>query len=191
MKQARKLLAIPSAVLALAATALISPASAQVTNDGVTFTSSFTGNILTLEIDAAGRINGWADALTIGALQIKNVGTFDSVVFNGPGVASSWTVFDTELDADGCTGGSHAGMNACASGSQLTLSDNMIFTYTFTGAGLDLTNPHVKVNFFGSGPDKVGSLLSMNVSSVPEPSSYAMMFLGLGLLGALKRFSRK
>jgi hypothetical protein len=191
MNRARKLIALPVAVLALSASALIAPASAQVTMDGVTFTSSFTGNILTIEIDAAGRIAGWADALTIGALQVKNVGTFDSVTFMGPGAASGWTVFDTELDANGCTGGSHAGMNACASGTQVTLTDDMIFTYTFTGAGLDLTNPHVKVNFFGTGPDKVGSLLSMNVPAVPEPSSYAMMLLGLGLLGGVKRLIRK
>ena len=36
-----------------------SMAHAQLTFDGVTFTTSFSGNVLTVEIDAAGRSGGW------------------------------------------------------------------------------------------------------------------------------------
>jgi hypothetical protein len=171
---------------AAAATAAVS-SHAQVTMDGVTFSSAWSGNVLTIEIDAAARTGGWADALTIGALQVKNIGTFTGVSMTGPGAASGWSILAEELNANGCNGGSHAGMNACASGTWVPLGDNMVFEYTFTGAGLDLTNPHVKVNFFGSGPDKVGSLLSMNVPAVPEPSSYAMLAIGLALLGFMGR----
>lgn len=179
--------AILSTLIGVGAATAAGTSSAQVTMDGVTFNSTWVGNVLTIEIDAAARVGGWADALTIGALQVKNIGTFTGVTMTGPGAASGWTIVANELSANGCGGGSHAGMNACASGTWVPLADNMIFEYTFTGAGLDLTNPHVKVNFFGTGPDKVGSLLSMNVSAVPEPSSYAMLLLGLGLLGFMGR----
>jgi hypothetical protein len=46
----------------------------------------------------------------------------------------------------------------------------------------------VKVNFFGdSGDRKVGSLLSQNISPVPEPQAYAMLFGGLAVIGAIGR----
>jgi hypothetical protein len=181
---------IMAGTLGIAALAAAGGSAAQVTMDGVTFSSSWSGNVLTIEIDALARTGGWASATTIGALQVKNVGTFDSVTMTGPGAASGWSIVANELEAGGCGGGLHAGMNACASGTWVPLDDNMVFVYTFTGAGLDLTNPHLKVNFFGTGPDKVGSLLSMNVPAVPEPSSYAMLLLGVGLLGFMGRRSR-
>ncbi|WP_167758656.1 PEP-CTERM sorting domain-containing protein [Zemynaea arenosa] len=170
----------------------IGGAQASETFQGVTFTTSYVGNVLTVEIDAAARNGDWALATTIGALQVKDVGTFDSVSMTGPGAASSWAISPLELDANGCMGGSHVGMNACASGTHVALTDDMIFTYTFTGTGLDLTDPHLKVNFFvGDNDQKVGSLLSENIAAVPEPGEYAMLLGGLAVIGlALKRRAR-
>lgn len=181
--------------LALGAASLgaSSAAYADVTYDGVTFTTSWSGNELTVEIDAAGRTGGWADALTIGSLEVKGIGTFDSVSLAGPGDASSWTIVANELNANGCVGGAQGGRNACAFGSHIGLTDDMIFKFTFGGDNLDLTNPHLKVAFYGDGDRKVGSLLSVDVptSPVPEPGEYAMLLAGLGVLGMVAHRKRK
>lgn len=178
-----------SLALALAAGFAASASAGTLTYQGVTFTSSFTDNVLTLEIDAAHRTGDWANATMIGALQLKDVGRFDSVALTAaPGGASNWTLSSSELNANGCAGGAHVGMGLCYSGKHIALTDNMVFQFTFTGGAQDLTSPHVKVNFFdGDGGRKVGSLLSENIAPVPEPQTYAMLFGGLAVMGALAR----
>ena len=158
---------------------------------GVSFTSSWTDNVLTLEIDAAHRTGDWATATTIGALQLKDIGSFDSVsLSSAPGGAANWTLSSNELNANGCGGGAHVGSGLCFSGQHIALSDDMVFKFTFNGSATDFSSPHLKVNFFdGDGGRKVGSLLSENIplAPVPEPQTYAMMLGGLALLGAMAR----
>lgn len=181
------------AVAALFSAGLAASASAgTLTFQGVTFTSSFSGNVLTLEIDAAHPTGDWSTATTIGALQIKDIGTFDTVTLTAaPGAAIGWTLSPDELNANGCDGGAHPNQSACYYGTHVALTDNMIFQYTFTGANTNFTSPDVKVNFFvGNDTTKVGSLLSMNIPAVPEPQTYAMLFGGLTVLGALARRRR-
>lgn len=43
----------------------------------VSFTSSWTDSVLTLEIDAAKRTGDWSKATAIGALQLKDIGNFE------------------------------------------------------------------------------------------------------------------
>lgn len=184
--------------LKLAATALLTAgftataSAGTLTYQGVTFTSSYVGNVLTLEIDAANPLGDWATASTIGALQIKDIGTFDSVsLAEAPGAALGWALSPDELNANGCDGGSHPNQSACYYGAHVGLTNDMIFQFTFTGANTNLTSPDVKVNFFvGDDTTKVGSLLSMNLPAVPEPQTYAMLFGGLTVLGALARRRR-
>lgn len=188
IKRAISISAIAAASLAA------SSAYAQLTYQGVTFSPSWSGNTLTLEIDAANPTGDWATATTIGALQVKTVGSWDSVVFSGPGAAAGWTVLPNELSANGCDGGSDGNQRACAFGTHVPLTDNMIFTYTFTNLSQVTQNPNpfVKVNFFtGEGGDKVGSLLSMEVPVIPEPSTYAMLLGGLGILALARRNAKK
>jgi hypothetical protein len=181
-----------SATVLLAACVTASASAGTLTYQGVTFTSSFSGNVLTLDIDAAHPSGDGVAATAIGALQVKGVGMFDRVNLTAaPGAAMAWSLSPDELNADGCSGGAHPDMGACFSGAHIALTDNMIFQFTFTGAGTNLTAPEVKVNFFaGDGQKKVGSLLSMSIPAVPEAQTYAMLFCGLTVLGALARRHR-
>lgn len=177
--------------IATAALGLSTGASAQTTFQGVTFTPSFSGNVLTIELDAANPTGDWSDAVGIIALQVKDVGSWTSVDFSGPGAASSWTVSPNELSAIGCDGGSGGNQRACAIGAEVALTDDMLFTYTFTGGMQDFTSPQIKVIFVDAAGEKTGSLLSMNVPAIPEPSTYAMLLGGLGLLAVARRNAKK
>jgi hypothetical protein len=175
--------------LALAAGFAASASAGTLTFQGVTFTSSWTANVLTLEIDAAKRSGDWASATTLGALQLKDIGSFDSVsLTSAPGGASNWTMSSNELSANGCSGGAHVGTSLCYSGQHIALTDDMVFQFTFAGGAPALGEPHVKVNFFnGDGDRKVGSLLSQTIAPVPEPQTYAMLAGGLMLFGVVAR----
>ena len=133
------------------------------TLDGVTFTSSWSGNVLTLEIDAARRSGGWSGATGLAALAIKGVGTYSSVsVSGGPGGTDAWKLSTSELKASGCSGTSNgaAGSRMCFYGQQIALADDMVFKFTFAGASVATNEPHVKVEFVNAQGTKVGSLLS-------------------------------
>jgi hypothetical protein len=181
-----------AAILALTAGVAASSQAGSLTYQGVTFTSSWSGNLLTLEIDAAKRSGDWLEATSIGALQLKDLGSFSDVTLvSAPGLAANWTLSSNELNANGCAGGSHAGRSLCFSGERVALADNMVFQFSFSGGAPELEAPHLKVNFFGEGERKVGSLLSQAIAPVPEPQTYAMMLGGLGLVGWMARRKRK
>lgn len=178
----------------LGAGAIASAQAGTVEFQGVDFTSSWSGNVLTLEIDAANPTGSWAGATSLGALQLKDLGSFDSVSLTAaPGGAANWTLSSNELNANGCSGGGHAGASLCYSGAHVALTNDMVFQFTFSGGNVDPTSPQLKVNMFGAdGDKKVGSLMGEHlvVSAVPEPQTYAMMLGGLGLLGFMARRKR-
>lgn len=181
-----------AAILALTAGVAASSQAGSLTYQGVTFTSTWSGNLLTLEIDAAKRSGDWLEATSIGALQLKDLGSFSDVTLvSAPGLATNWTLSSNELNANGCAGGSHAGRSLCFSGERVALADNMVFQFSFSGGAPEPEAPHLKVNFFGEGERKVGSLLSQAIAPVPEPQTYAMMLGGLGLVGWMARRKRK
>jgi hypothetical protein len=188
MKTLFKRIIGPMAVAASLCLAAGGASAGVLTFQGVTFTTSFSGNVLTLEIDAAAPTGDWATATTLGMLGIKDVGSFSSVALtSAPAGALSWLINTNELSANGCVNGANP-MKICSFGTHVALTDNMVFEYTFTGGTQDFTSPHLKVGFFvGDDPDKVGSLLSQNIPLVPEPATYGMLLAGLGLVGALTR----
>ena len=161
-------------------------AIAQETHHGVTFTPTWSGNVLTLEIDAANPTDTWEDATMLGALQVKEVGTWTSLTITGPD-AGTWTLSPNELTANGCAGGSGGGMRACYSGPGIALTDDMIFTFTFTGGVQDLTYPHIKVNMLDAEGEQIGAVSIGRVHAIPEPATYAMLLGGLGVVMLARR----
>ena len=148
-----------------------------ITQDGVVFTSRFTGNVLTLEIDAARRIGGWAGAMAIDALAIKTVGSFEDVKMSSS-TGASWALSSAELNASGCAAkgkGKSEGTRLCYGGNAVPLADNMLFTFVVEGNPV-LSAPHLKVHFVNASGAKVGSLLSMDfpwqaeVKPMPAPA---------------------
>jgi len=179
----------------LGAGTLASAQAGTLAYQGVDFTSSWSGNVLTLEVDAANPIGSWAGATSLGALQLKDLGSFDSVALTAaPGGAANWTLSSAELNANGCSGAGQASTSLCYSGTHVALTDDMVFQFTFSGDHVDPTSPQLKVTMFGAdGNRKVGSLMGEHlvVSAVPEPQTYAMMLGGLGLLGFMARRKRR
>jgi hypothetical protein len=183
-----------SALALLLAAGWASSASAGVlTYDGVTFTATRTGSTLSIEIDAAHPSGGWANAKTIGAIQVQGVGKFDSVsLTQAPGAASGWAFVGRELGGGGCAGGLQPDKFACYSGTHVALADDMIFKFAFTGTKFDLGDPSLKVLFFDADGKKNGSLLSQNIETstgteVPEPATTALILGGIGLMGLARR----
>lgn len=165
------------------------------TYQGVTFTTTFAGNVLTLEIDAAHPNGDWLDARTMGAVGIKDIGTFSSVqLMQAPGAAAGWMFSTDELNANGCESGGQATRTVCYEGAHVNLQDDMVFKFAFTGGVQDFASPHLKVNFFDADGKKAGTLLSMNVppgdtppTPVSEPGTAGMMMGGLALAGLMAR----
>ncbi|QOY93078.1 PEP-CTERM sorting domain-containing protein [Massilia sp. UMI-21] len=181
-----------SALFLLFAATAGSASAGVITQDGVVFTTTYTGKVLTLEIDAAGRTGGWAGATAIDALGIKTIGNFDNVTMASPGGAA-WTNASTELNAAGCgrsSGGkakTAGGGRLCYTGSAIELADNMVFTFTFDGTPT-LSAPHLKVHFVNAAGSKVGSLLSMDfpwqAETVPTPPASGGQQGGAGASGS-------
>lgn len=162
---------IRKTVLALAAAAGLSSAQAGVlTYQDVVFTTTWANNVLTLEIDAAQHSGDWSRATTIGALSIKEIGSFQSVqVTAAPKGVELWKMSARELTANGCSGGggkNREKTSLCLTGTPVALTDNMVFSFAFTGAP-DLDEPHLKVNFLDASNNKIGDLLSKTIASTP------------------------
>ena len=186
-----------------------------ITQDRVVFTSTYVGNVLTLEIDAAKRSGGWAAASAIDALAIKTIGGFSDVSMSSS-TGADWSLLPGELNARGCAPakgkpGATAQTRLCYTGAGVSLADTMVFTFSFTGAP-SLSAPHLKVHFVDANGAKVGSLLSLDFpwqaagmpsgsqavieqpttdialpAHVPEPFTPGLMAAGLAMLAAARR----
>jgi hypothetical protein len=171
---------IPFRHLALAGllgAASLAPAHAGLlTYQGVTFTSAWSGNVLSLEIDAASHTGDWAKAQGLAALEVDGIGNYTSVsVSAAPSGAKSWATSSSELKAKGCSGATsgQAGSRLCFYGQQIALTDNMVFSFTFKGSDIKAVDPHVKVEFVNSKGGKVGSLLSQTLPASPKTGTTA------------------
>ena len=164
-----------SMLLAALAGAVIAPAHAGLlTYQGVTFTSSWSGNTLTLEIDAANHGGDWAKARGLAALELDGIGEYTGVsIVAAPKGTTGWTTSGSELNAKGCSGTTNgqAGSRLCFYGQQIGLADDMVFSFTFSGNAVQAVDPHVKVEFVSSKGGKVGSLLSQTLPASPNTNT--------------------
>lgn len=205
-----KPLQIAAATLLLAAGA--AHATSVVSSQGVTFSyDALDADSFTLRIQNAPAATGnWGPATHLGFLALKDLGSFATLssvqVSLNTGASTAWSFTTGELTGQGC-GRSKANGAAgfCIDAPQdLPLSNDMLLTVNLQGTGIQLSSdgtPHLKVGFTalsanGNRPASyalVGDLLSQPmatsgvVSSVPEPSSVAMLCLGLAVLGAASR----
>jgi hypothetical protein len=163
--------------------AFVTPATANtLTFQGVTFETLASGNSLQLTITSAltGGTGNWANVNYLKAFEIKDIGNVTGATLAG------WTtnVNNGLANAAGCTTGGTPG--ACFyQATAVPLTDSMSFKIDFVGTNLNFNSPSLKVQFLTGINDKnaTGSLLSQTIPAIPEPEIYAMMGIGLGLLG--------
>ena len=149
----------------------------------------------TLHINETGYTGG---GLYLGSLAF-NVGDSNFTSFtllSSPDGVSNWTYVPGGLNASGCnsTGTpwaciqstSNSGLGYNISNLSAHADDQYVFEFkgvTLTSAGVSLKAQYVDAN-----NNKMGSLISLPVvSPVPEPETYAMLLVGLGLIGFTAR----
>ena len=173
--------------IAAVVVAFVTPATANtLTFQGVTFETLASGNTLQLTVSNAlnGGTGNWADVNYLKAFEIKGIGNVTGATLAGWAV----NVNNGLASAAGCTTGGTPG--ACFSqSSAVALNDSMNFTINFTGTNLNFDAPHLKVQFLTGQYDSkaTGDLLSQTIPAIPEPEIYAMMAVGLGLMGWVAR----
>jgi hypothetical protein len=201
----RQLALAPIAAVVMALSAPVNSASNSLTFQGVTFESTvMDSDTLSFSIlNATSATGNWAGINYLKAFEIKNIGNVTAAIIS----PNNLTPVDRNLNANGCGGpAGSAGLCFLAS-TPIALTDLMTWTIDFTGTNLNLygvtagsdptkadygiTGPHLKVDFYASATQSkaTGDLLSMNLSPspVPEPEIYAMLSIGLGLMGWVGR----
>jgi hypothetical protein len=173
--------------------AVAAPTPTSLTVDGAVYTMTDVLNsahdyTFTLNIDLAGYTGGGS---YLRALAF-NPGNFTSFsLHNTPDGAGSWNYKPGGLDASGCN--NHGAPWACITDTANSGKGYKITPYTshpddkyvFEFKGITLTDAGVslKAEYVNTEGKHVGRLISLPLSPVPEPETYAMLLAGLGLVG--------
>ena len=105
-----------------------------------------------------------------------------------PGSFSDWSVNPGGLSASSSCNGSGASwvciQNTSGYGLNiLPLASNSSLQFMFDFTGVTNNGLSLKAYYSDANGNKTGSLISLPVSPVPEPETYAMLLAGLGLIG--------
>jgi len=148
---------------------------------------------ITLGVDTSGYTGGGSFLDQI-ALKVSNSLSGASLVA-APGGIASWTLVPGGINASGCSGS--GGGFECADSVILGNTAvggiySWVFDLTMDNGALftGLNQASVKGRFVDALGNKIGDLVSENItltSPVPEPEIYAMMGVGLALMGWVGR----
>ena len=159
---------------------------------------------ITLGVDTNG-YNGTGSFLDQVALKVSS-SIVSASLFSAPGGTSAWSLASGGLNASGCSGS--GGGFECANSLSILNSGKGVAINPGNGVGIDyswvfditmnngalITNPlgdSVKARFVNSSGAKVGDLVSegitLTITPIPEPETYAMLLAGLGLMGFVAR----
>lgn len=158
-----------AALSLLLAAGATSASAGVIYENGVTFTSSYTGNVLTVEVDAKGRTDGWENAFYLDGFSIKTPGEFSTVTMTTSAKDGKWTMLaGSELTGNGCnSNGEGKDDSVCLTGASVLLGDDMIFKFTFDGQ-VNLGTPHLKVMMLKANGKKSDTLLSKDFTYTEE-----------------------
>lgn len=158
-----------TALSLLLAAGAASASAGVIYENGVTFTSSYTGKVLTIEIDARDRKEGWGNAVYLDGFSIKTPGDFTTVTMTTSAREGSWTMLPaSELTGQGCnSNGAGKEDSVCFTGAQVRLSDDLVFKFTFDGKA-ELQTPHLKVMMLKENGGKSDTLMSRDFTYTAE-----------------------
>jgi len=188
------------AVFASAMTfALAGTASAgQITDKGMSFDATYSGNLLTLTVEAVGKLTGNMEKATHlkgFEFRLANKSLIEDITvtqINPGSTPGAWSDCKPTKNDSFCV----------VNSGLLALTSPLTFTFAFTAADLDLSQFTAYGNFFRGNGSGDTTLLTMNMTAeevaiespaeVPEPASLALLGLGaLGLAGFTRRKSKR
>jgi len=180
-------------------------AANSLTFQGVTFEWASAGNFLELNIlnalSGPTSSDNWGDITHLAAFQIGIEGLTGATV-------DGWSSPAGELNAKGCGEGASKGKVCFETATPLELTDDLSFNIALKGVDpVSVTGLDLKVNFIDQDTFEkwdcdqppcykaykaAGDLLSQTITSpAPEPEIYAMMAVGVGVVGWAARRKRR
>lgn len=164
-------------------------------------TPSFTGGAVlttTSQTDAAplGSTGGYYSVSPDdgpGVIALSSLGAISSLSFlwGSADFGNVVEFFNTSNQLIGTfTGNGVFGANA--NGSRTSPASNAVTTFSFTGADQNVGSLRMTARPGGNNPSGYSfEIDNLAISPVPEPATWAMMFIGLGLVGASARLRRR
>ena len=159
---------------------------------------------IALGVDTNGYI-GTGSFLDQVALKVSS-SLVSASLFSAPGGTGAWSLASGGLNANGCSGS--GGGFECANSLSILNSGKGVAINPGNGVGVDYSwvfdltmdngalitsslGDSVKARFVDSSGYKVGDLVSegitLTITPIPEPETYAMLLAGLGLMGFVAR----